>query len=89
MDSLPTEILHEICLKLGYKQTLQLCKTSSLLNAKISNDYSLWKKFVQVLTKDNPITKPGCSKEAFLSILCFDIYLDIDILEGGHHNCAR
>lgn len=89
METLPAEIIHEICLNIGFKQTLNLCKTSKILNEKISADCMLWKKFSHILTKNPDKSVGGYTKDTFLSIQCFKLYLEIDILQGDHHNCAR
>lgn len=89
MEHLPTEVLHRICLNLGYKQTLELCKSSHCLNDRISVDCLLWKKFSNTLTGNNSMQNGGCTKETFLSIQCFKLYLEIDLLERGHHRCSR
>ena len=91
MDNLPDDILHRICLNIGYKGTLQLCQTNKRLNERISNDFLLWSKFISYLDKSlnprDPDTTRFTRKVSFLYILCSKLKIELDILEDRPHTC--
>ena len=94
MEALPTEVLHSICLMIGYKDTLQLCRVNSVLNDRITNDTFLWSKFADKLISTDgvhyfTINGIGSTKTRFLYMLCFDLYLRKDIMEATPHNCRK
>ena len=92
MEFVSNEILRKICLEAGLESTLQLCKTNSNLNERISSDCLLWRYFCTQKTgvdfsfvnkNDN---SSHFSKARCLNVICFSYYLE-DIINLSTHIC--
>lgn len=95
MENLPDNTLHIICKHIGYKDSLNLCKTNSILNQKITEDVRLWKYYTLQFTNIEEILSAKYirnrlyTKESFLNLICDHLWINIDLNELYDHKCRK
>ena len=92
MEFVSNEILRKICLEAGLEGTLQLCKTNSNRDNRISSDCLLWRHFCTQKTgvdfsfRNGNDHSSNFTKLRCLNVICFSYYLE-DIIQLSTHIC--